>query len=224
MSGQVRLDVTDGIARIVIDRPEKRNAWTTQMWTQFLAYVRTLEERSDVAAVVLQGAGGSFSAGADLNEVRNPDAASVERYRALGEKAVRALIDAPMPTIALIEGACFGAGCSLALACDVRICSPRSCFGIPALLHGLTYEPMFLRRLVQVVGQGAAGLLIYGGERWDAAEAASRGLVDRCTVDPVEAVDNLLQVLRGVPTADLRQTATALRGSSVERPGPTSDG
>ncbi|MCP9950996.1 enoyl-CoA hydratase/isomerase family protein [Actinomadura madurae] len=104
--------------------------------------------------------------------------AMISGYRELAETAVVALMKLGPPRFAEIDGGCFGAGCSLALACDVRVCSPTSQFGIPALKNGLTYEPVFVRRLVEVVGSGPAGLLLYGGERWNGHEAAARGLVD----------------------------------------------
>lgn len=80
--------------------------------------------------------------------------AMISGYRELAETAVVALMKLGPPRFAEIDGGCFGAGCSLALACDVRVCSPTSQFGIPALKNGLTYEPVFVRRLVEVVGSG----------------------------------------------------------------------
>jgi enoyl-CoA hydratase/carnithine racemase len=215
MSKLLKLDVRDRVARITIDRPAKRNAMTWEMWSALRSSVAAIEENPDITALVLEGTGGSFSAGADLAEVKSLDAEYVARYRNLGEKAVRALMDLRTPKLAAIDGPCFGAACSLALACDVRICSPRSQFGIPALKHGLTYEPAFLQRLVQVVGPGSAGLLIYSAERWGAHEAAARGLVDRVTDDVSAAVDQILGVLRGVPAADIALTAAALRTPSL---------
>ena len=122
------------------------------MWSTLLAHLQSIDQTADIAAVVIQGAGGSFSAGADLTEVKHPNPEHVAKYRALAERAVLALMDLKPPKLAVIDGPCFGAACSIALACDVRICSPASQFGIPALRHGLTYEPTFIRRLVQMVG------------------------------------------------------------------------
>jgi enoyl-CoA hydratase/carnithine racemase/NAD(P)-dependent dehydrogenase (short-subunit alcohol dehydrogenase family) len=209
MTALVRLDVTDRVARLTIDRPAKRNAVTGEMWATLRRHIATIEE-TDVVAVVLGGAGGSFSAGADLGELH------VAALRELAEDTVRAVRDLPPPTLAAIDGACFGAGCSLALACDVRICSPTSRFGIPALRNGLTYEPAHVRRLVQVLGPGPAGLLLYGGGTWTAQEAAAHGLVDRCCDDPSAAVEQILGVLRGAPPAAV---TVDRRGHQVRRVG-----
>jgi enoyl-CoA hydratase/carnithine racemase len=206
----MRLDVTDRVARLTIDRPDKRNAMSTDMWRSLLRHVRSIDAATDVSAVVLRGAGGSFSAGGDLAELRAPDA---DAYRALAETAVVALMDLRQPKVAAIDGACFGAACSMALACDVRICSPASCFGIPALRNGLVYERVFVRRLVRVVGPGPAGLLLYGGERWDAHEAVAHGLVDRCAEDVPAAVEPILTGLRGADDSAVASVTAAIRAA-----------
>jgi enoyl-CoA hydratase/carnithine racemase len=211
MTELLHLDVRDRVARITIDRPAKRNAMTWEMWSALRAGIKWIEEAPDISAVVLRGTGGSFSAGADLAEVKDPDPEYVAGYRTLAEDAVRALMELRTPKFAVIDGPCFGAACSMALACDVRVCTPRSQFGIPALKHGLTYEPVFLQRLVRIVGPGSAGLLIFGAERWDAQEAVSRRLIDRCTEDASAAVEQLLTVVTAAPAADLAVTVTALR-------------
>lgn len=211
MADQLRLEIDNRVARLTLDRPAKRNAITTQMWTDLLRHVRFIEDTGDTAAVVLQGAGGSFSAGADLAEVKHPDSDYVARYRDLAEQAVLALMALAPPKIAVINGPCFGAACSLALACDLRICSPASLFGIPALRNGLTYEPAFIQRLVQIIGPGSAGLLLYSGERWTADEAAARHLVDRCTPDPAAAAEQILQSLRAANSSAVVLTAHAIR-------------
>jgi enoyl-CoA hydratase/carnithine racemase len=209
MTGSVRLEVVDRVAWLTIDRPEKRNALTSPMWATLLRHLDVVEEVSDLAAVVLRGAGGSFCAGADLDELRDPGRA--DGFRALGERTVLALRELTPPTFVAIDGPCIGAGCSLALACDVRICSPTSRFGIPALHGGLVYEAVLVRRLVQVVGPGPAGLLLYGGERWTADEAVAHHLVDRCSADVTAAVERILAGLRGAPGPAIAATAAALR-------------
>ncbi|MBB5135621.1 enoyl-CoA hydratase/carnithine racemase [Thermocatellispora tengchongensis] len=209
----MRLDVLDRVARLTIDRPEKRNAMSAEMWRTLLRHVKSIGEASGISAVVLTGAGGSFSAGGDLTELRAPDPEEVDGYRALAETAVTALMELKPPKFAQIDGACFGAGCSLALACDVRICSPTSQFAIPALKNGLTYEPAFVRRLVQVVGSGPAGLLLYGGERWNAQEAAARGLVDKRAEDVSATVERILANLRGANDSAIASMTTAIRAA-----------
>ena len=209
MTEPLRLDIVDRVARLTIDRPEKRNALSTVMLRDLLRHVTTIADTPDIVAVVLRGAGGTFSAGGDLAELSAPDRAG--GYRALAETAVVALMAIEPPKVAEIDGACLGAGCSLALACDVRICTPAARFGIPALKNGLAYEPVFVRRLVRVVGPGPAGLLLYGGERWTANEAAARGLVDRCAEDAHTAVEHLVTGLRDADHTAVASTTAAIR-------------
>jgi enoyl-CoA hydratase/carnithine racemase len=211
MTDNMRLDIVDRVARLTIDRPEKRNAMSMEMWRSLLRHIRSLEETADISAVVLRGDGGSFSAGGDLSELRIPDLEHVAAYRKLAEATVLALMELRLPKVAEIDGACFGAGCSLALACDVRISSFSSQFGIPALKNGLVYEPVFVQRLVQIVGSGSAGLLLFGGERWNAEEAAARGLVDKCTGDVSTAVEKILTSLRGASHAAIASTTASIR-------------
>jgi len=217
MTDRVRLAVDDRVASLTIDRPDKRNAMSRDMWRALLRHVRTIQATPGIVAVVLRGAGGSFSAGGDLAELRAPDPDDVAGHRRLAETAVLALTDLAPPKLAQIDGPCFGAGCSLALACDVRICTPAATFRIPALGHGLTYETVFVRRLVQAVGAGPAGLLLYGGQRWTAAEAAAHGLVDRCTPDATAAVEEVLTWLRGTDVDAIVATAAAIRSVAETR-------
>ncbi|WP_412515279.1 enoyl-CoA hydratase/isomerase family protein [Actinomadura madurae] len=211
MTDVMRLDVIDRVALLTINRPEKRNAMSARMWRRLLAHIRRIEKTPAVRAVVLRGVEGSFSAGGDLAELRAPDPARISGYRDLAETAVVALMKLGPPKFAEIDGGCFGAGCSLALACDVRICSPTSQFGIPALKNGLAYEPVFVRRLVEVVGSGPAGLLLYGGERWNGHEAAARGLVDKCTENAPAAVERILTSLRDANDSAITSTTTSIR-------------
>lgn len=211
MTDQMRLEIVEGVAHLVIDRPAQRNAMSTAMWQSLSDHVSTIRETDGVSAVVLSGTGGSFCAGGDLAELRTPRPGHAEHYRELAETTVLALSALEQPRIALIDGPCFGAGCSLALACDVRISSPASRFGIPALRNGLVYEAVFVRRLVEVVGPGPASLLLYGAGTWTAAEATGHGLVDRLTDDPRATVEDVLATLRSADASAVATTARAIR-------------
>ncbi len=208
----MRFDVVDRVVWMTIDRPEKRNALSGPMVQNLIEHIEWIDAQPDVAAVVLRGSGGSFSAGGDLDELRVPDAAHVEQYRVRAEQAVVALRALRQPKVAHIDGACFGAGCSLALACDVRISSPASVFGIPALANGLVYEAPFVHRLVETIGAGSAALLLYGGNRWSAAEAATRGLVDECSVDAASIVEAIASNLARADPEAVRANTAAIRG------------
>jgi enoyl-CoA hydratase/carnithine racemase len=123
----------------------------------------------------------AFSAGADIAEMeqqlRDPPALEVT------QQAVQVAQDAwarlPKPTIAVIEGACTGGGCGLALTCDLRLATPDSFFAIPPAKLGLVYSLVDTRRLVDVVGPARAKEMLFTGRRVAADEALQFGLVNR---------------------------------------------
>jgi len=190
----VHLRLVAGVAEVVIDRPEKRNAMNQAMWIALRDHLHAIES-SDVRAIVLRGTGGSFCAGADLSDRIADDPDHVDRFVALAEHTVHALTNLDRPTVALIDGPCIGAGLSLAMACDLRIATPGSLFAIPSLRNGIVYERSLVERLVQIAGHGSAALLLLGGRRVDGAEANTRGLVDLCTPDAAAVVDDITEHL-----------------------------
>ncbi|TYQ09733.1 UNVERIFIED_ORG: enoyl-CoA hydratase/carnithine racemase [Gordonia westfalica J30] len=213
MTDNLHLTVIDRVAYITVDRPQKRNAMSTAMWRALIEYVHQLTDAHDVCAVVLRGSSGSFCAGGDLSEIRGDDAEAARAYRQLAENAVIAFGRLAQPTFAEIDGPCLGAGCSLALACDIRIAAPTAQFAIPSLRNGLTYEAPFVRRLTDTIGSGPSGLLLLAGERWNGTEAAAYGLVDRCTDDPSSTIERAVDYLRGASHATVAETILAIRGT-----------
>lgn len=213
--GAIDVEVRSRVARVTVNRPEKRNALTVEMWADLRRALEELDDRGDLVAVILRGAGGSFSAGSDLDGVRSSDPERFGELQELAESTVLRLRDLRSATFAEIDGPCFGAGCSLALACDVRVCSPRSRFGIPVLRHGIVYEPVHVQRLVEVVGPGPAALLLYGGEEWTAQEAVTQRLVDRCSEDPRAALEQVLGGLISATTPVVRATTISLRAMRI---------
>ena len=181
MTDHLRLERDGPIARLLIDRPEKRNAVSQQMWE---ALPRLVEEAMTEAAVrvllVESAAPGVFSAGADIGEMaaRAPD----REWRRKNQEALRAaqvtLARAPKPTIALVEGDCIGAGCGIALACDIRVASPAARFGITPARLGLVYPLHDTRLLVDLVGPAQAKRILFTGALLPAQEAARIGLVE----------------------------------------------
>jgi len=172
-----RLDVAaaDGIATVLINNPAKRNAMTAAMWLALPPLLDRLAADPAVKVVILAGAGGTFCAGADIN-----DAAAIGR-EGEGSVAVRAeeaLARLPKPTIARVEGFCVGGGCQLAVACDLRFAGEGSQFGVTPAKLGVVYPAVTTRRLVRLVGPGAAKYLLFSGKLITVERAASIGLVD----------------------------------------------
>lgn len=168
-------------ATLWINRPEKRNALTVAMWAALPDRVAEAVADPEIKLVFLRGAGGVFAAGADIAEM--PEVyATAEAALQNDEKiqgAMKALEDCPKPVIALIEGACVGGGCGLALACDLRIGTEDSRYGVTPAKLGLVYGAGDTRRLIQAVGLSKAKDILFTGRLLDSAEALSCGLIDR---------------------------------------------
>lgn len=166
------------LARIGINRPEKRNALANRHW---LALEAELDRVAASAAdmLVLSGVPGAFSAGADIDELGEL-LATPEAYaagNAIVQRVQLKLQRLPQTTIAVIDGPCVGGGLGLALACDLRLASDRARFAITPTRLGLVYSADDSRRLVHAVGMARARELLLTGRLLDAATAAGWGLV-----------------------------------------------
>jgi enoyl-CoA hydratase len=166
----IRVERRGAVALITLDRQERRNAIDQDACR---AIADAVEQTDDVRAIVLTGAGGQFCAGADLTHVE--DTAFVEALRA----ALVALRDVPRPVIAAVEGAAFGAGTQLAIACDLRVAAPDARFGIPAAKLGLMVDQWTVERLALLAGHGPARSMLLAAEVLDGASASDVGLVQR---------------------------------------------
>jgi enoyl-CoA hydratase len=166
----IRTERRGTVARITLDRQERRNAIDQQACRDLADAVA---DASDARAIVLTGAGGHFCAGADLTQVE--DTAFVDALR----DALGALRDAPLPVIAAVEGAALGAGTQLAIACDLRVATPDARFGIPAAKLGLMVDQWTVQRLALLAGHGPARSMLLAAEVVDGAAATGLGLVQR---------------------------------------------
>lgn len=167
-------------ATIVLNRPLKKNAMTVEMWRRVPALAAEALTMPGLRALIVKGAGGSFSGGADIAEFpqlyATPDAA-MENQSTI-QAAMRAIEDFPLPTIATIEGPCYGGGCGLALACDLRFAAKDAKFAITPAKLGLVYGVDDTRRLANAVGQSRAKDILFTGRTLDADEALRIGLID----------------------------------------------
>lgn len=168
------VSISEAVGRLTIDRPARRNALTARMWQDLPEAVDWLVAEK-AGAILVEGAGADFSAGADISEfdrVRG-DTESARAYDRLNAEAFRALRIAAVPTIAVIRGVCFGGGLGLAAACDLRIAEPGARFAVPAARLGLTYPVDAISDLVETLGVQAVKHLIFTAGSLD-AEAALR--------------------------------------------------
>jgi methylglutaconyl-CoA hydratase len=198
----VLLDVDDrGVARVVLNRPERNNAYDGDLIKALLSGFDTLEQTAGLRAVVISGSGKHFQAGADLTWINAVRAGSHEdNVRASRDTAlaIQRLNLAPVPTVALVQGACFGGGTGLLAACDVVIAADNAVFSIAEVRWGLT-AAIIIPQLNDAIGVRQVRRYALTGERFDAAEARRIGLVHEVVpVDELEAagahiVDAILQ-------------------------------
>ncbi len=200
MNAPLTLERNGAIARLRIDRADRKNAFTQEMWETFPDLLAQAMDDPQVRVLVLQSAApGIFSAGADIAEF-SAGARDAE-WRARNQAAIRRtqfeLARAPKPTVALIEGACIGGGCGLALACDIRVATPAAKLGITPARLGLVYSLHDTKLLVDLVGPAQAKRILFTGSLIPADEAARIGLVEVVAADAAaeaEALANAIAV------------------------------
>jgi len=178
------------IGFLIFNNPERRNAVSLEMWQRAGEVVAEFARDESVRVIVLSGAGDkSFVSGADISkfEDERANADAQAKYSTISSGMRATLREVGKPTIAMIRGYCIGGGMSLALSCDMRICSEDAQFGIPAARLGIGYGIEGLSRLVELVGPSAAKEFIYTARRYKADEALRLGVVNQ--VVPAPALD-----------------------------------
>jgi enoyl-CoA hydratase len=183
---------------LVFNNPERRNAVSLDMWQRAGEVIAEFGQDDGVRVIVLTGAGDkSFVSGADISkfEDERANAEAQEKYAKTSSGMRELLRGTGKPTIAMIRGYCIGGGMSLALSCDLRICSDDAQFGIPAARLGIGYGMEGLRRLVELVGPSAAKEFIYTARRYTAAEALRMGIVNQ--VLPAQSLDAVVREIAG---------------------------
>ncbi|HYU58930.1 MAG TPA: enoyl-CoA hydratase-related protein [Actinomycetota bacterium] len=189
--------------RLVLSRPEQRNAVSTSMMEELSAGLADAAASPEARAVVLEGAGRHFCAGADVAELLEATGGpgAVEYGRAL-EAVLVAVGEHPLPVIAGVQGAALGAGCQLAVACDLAIAAEDARFGIPSSRLGVLVNYENVERLTLAIGPKRAAELLLTGRELPGTEAAAWGLVNAAVPEAGldDAVDALAEsVAAGAP-------------------------
>ncbi len=211
--------VEDGVATIVINRPDKRNALNAAVRSELVTALDALRSDDSARVIVLTGAGDrAFVAGADIAEFaeRTP----VEQRAVMeGRRVFDEVAGCPKPTIAMINGYAFGGGCELALACDMRIAARSAKLGQPEIRLGILPGGGGTQRLPRLVGAGHALRMILSGEPVTAEEAARIGLVDQVVEDAElrETVGALARTIAAHSPLALRLAKDAVR-TALEAP------
>lgn len=202
---EIRLDKNDVIATVTISNPGKLNALNVVMWDALHNTFLRLSQDESLRCVIVRGDAQNFAAGADVEEfatVRSNMAQGMRYHTETIANTLRAISHCPHPTVAAIEGVCVGGGLEIACACDIRIASPSSRFGIPINRLGFSLAPGELQHLLQLVGKATALEILLEGRVFDAAEAKDKGLVNRVVDDaPEEARRTAQRIAQGAPLA-----------------------
>lgn len=170
------------IARLILNRPDKRNALSRDMWAAIPELVAAVADDPEVKILILRGATAeAFAAGADIGEFEQVHASTdtARAYQAVVRGAYHVIASLEKPTIAMVQGVCFGGGCALALCCDFRYADDSARFCIPPARLGLTYSLPETKRLVDLVGPSKAKEMLMGARVIDAEEALRIGLATR---------------------------------------------
>ena len=181
-SPHVLYEQDDALAFVTFDRPEARNAMTWEMYQALLDHCDAVEGDPSVRVLVLRGAGGkAFVAGTDISQFQTftskQDGIDYEQRL---DAVVDRLEAVAKPTIALVDGVATGGGCALAAACDLRVCTPASRFGVPiARTLGNCLSAANYARFLDLIGPTRLKDLMYTGRLLSADEAVSAGLVNR---------------------------------------------
>jgi len=211
----IRVDVSESIATLTIDRPSVRNALDLETVTECRDALTTLSAEQSAGVLIITGGGESaFVSGADINDIRG-------RGREEGLAAINSSLFAeierfPRPTIAAVNGVALGGGCELAIACDIRIASESATFGQPELGLGIIPGAGATQRLPRIVGLGWAKHLVLTGDVIDARQALEIGLVTALTPPgqlQIRARELAKRVLRQGPLA-ARLAKLALNASA----------
>jgi enoyl-CoA hydratase/carnithine racemase len=216
MTAQLKFSIAEGIARIVLDRPERMNAFTFDMidaWTAALQQCRTNDA---VKVVIVTGTGSAFCSGGDIVEMgerleHTPEQRKSELFQRI-ERIPLALEDLDKPVIAAVNGVATGAGMDMALMCDLRYAAQSARFAETYVQVGLVPGAGGAHFLPRLVGVSKALELFLTGDFVDAHEALRIGIVNKVFADATlnEEVDKIARRMANAPALTLRMTKRAI--------------
>ncbi len=200
--------VNDGLVRLTLNRPQKRNALTREMLAELLARLRETAARPDTRCLVLAANGPVFCAGMDLAQMEEtaarPDASQIwHADTELYHDVTATLFQLPVPTLAVVQGPAVAGGLGLVLACDLVIASESATFALPEPKRGIT-AAIVTPLLVDRAGPAGASYLLLSGDSLDASGALRMGLC-HSVVEPARlqaaADEQVRSILSGAPRA-----------------------
>lgn len=199
------------VVTLTLHRPDARNALSTTCLEQLVYQLEQADANDSVGAVVITGATRFFAAGADLHELQLQDVASalLDHRPLLWQR----LTQFSKPLLAAVNGYALGAGCELALACDITLCGESARFGLPEITLGLMPGAGGTQRLIRCIGKSRAYQMVLTGEAIDARSAAQAGLVSEVCVDALtlERTQQIAQRISQQAPLALRAAKQALK-------------
>jgi 2-(1,2-epoxy-1,2-dihydrophenyl)acetyl-CoA isomerase len=209
----------DGVVTVTMNRPERKNAANGKMLLELRHIFEEIEDSPDDRVMVLTGAGGAFCSGADLGDsegpTNDPSRSGLARMRRLGDVAL-ALHHISKPTIAKVDGVAVGAGFSLALGCDLVVCTELARLSMIFSKRGLSLDNGASWLLPRLIGMARAKEVALFGDMWSAEEARAIGLVNR-VLPPSEIdafVEDWARRLADGPPLALSMTKSLLHASA----------
>lgn len=201
----VKVDIEDGIAWVTLNRPEKRNAMSPTLNREMVEVLETLEQNASAGVLVLTGAGEAWTAGMDLKEYfretdAGPEILQEKIRREASQWQWKLLRMYAKPTIAMVNGWCFGGGFSPLVACDLAITADEATFGLSEINWGIPPGNLVSKALADTVGHRTALYYVMTGKTFSGPEAAAMGLVNQ-----------------SVPRDQLREVTTALARELLDK-------
>jgi len=195
------------VGYLTLNRPEVFNAINTALLQELDKHLEEVEQ-SDLHCLVLIGAGDAFAAGEDINEMKDMTKEQARAYSSLGRRVYSRLKGLAIPTVAAVNGWALGAGCELAMACDIRIAAETAVFSLPETSLGITTGFDGIRRLTRIVGEGKAKEMVYTGKRIRGPEALQFGMVSQ-----IHPVKYLMEEVEDVANGIANMAPLAIRAS-----------
>ena len=223
-SGPLISEIHNKIAWIVFNNPERMNAMSKDMWDSSANLLDKYASDSNVRAIVLTGAGErSFVAGADISKFET-ERASTEAMASYNESVAnfhKSLNAITKPTIARVNGYCIGGGLAIAIGCDIRVCSEKSTFGVPAAKLGIGYKAKGIMELERLVGPAFTAEIFYTGRQFSSEEAKVMRLINR--VVPEDKFDEAVADLLGRVAQNAPLSIRAVKEALIESGKPDSE-
>jgi enoyl-CoA hydratase/carnithine racemase len=179
----ILLSLRGAYAVITLNRPAQLNCLTQTTMNELAQALESVRNDEQLCALIVTGAGGVFSAGADLSEVAALDVTTAYDFSRRGQRLLSALSEVAPISIAAIDGYCLGGGLDIALSCDLRYATPRSSFQHPGARRGIITGWGGTQLLPRLIGADATRRLLVTGDRIDAEEARRIGLINNIAED-----------------------------------------